>query len=209
MTKDCTVSKHPVIAEALTRMRDVNSDSATFRREAARLAGVLFAEATADITASEEVRETPLAPFVGSKITGPIAIVPILRAGLGMVEAALALLPDASVLHVGLARNEVTLEPETYYDKLPEAAEHRLAFVLDPMLATGGSAIAAIDMVKAAGIPDVRFVGIVGSPEGVGALKSAHPSVTIHLAALDECLNDVGYILPGLGDAGDRIFATN
>jgi uracil phosphoribosyltransferase len=126
-----------------------------------------------------------------------------------MVEAALALLPDASVLHIGLARNEETLEPETYYDKLPEAAEHRLAFVLDPMLATGGSVIAAIDLVKATGIPDVRFVGIVGSPEGVSAVQRAHPDVDIHLAALDERLNDVGYILPGLGDAGDRIFATD
>ncbi len=204
----CTVSQHPVVAEALTRMRDADTDAATFRRELGRLAAVLFAEATAGLTTDDDERMTPLEPFVGSRLRGPIALVPILRAGLGMVEAALALLPDASVLHVGLARDEQTLEPETYYDRLPESAEHRLAFVLDPMLATGGSAIAAIDLVKRAGIDDIRFVGIVGAPEGVAALSTAHPDVAIHLAALDERLNDVGYILPGLGDAGDRIFGT-
>ncbi len=204
----CTVSNHPIVAEALTRMRDEGSDTATFRRELARLATVLFAEATHGLNVSNREVRTPVAEAVGSALDGPIAIIPILRAGLGMVDAALALLPDASVLHVGLARNEETLEPETYYDRLPDAAEHRIAFILDPMLATGGSAIAAMDLVKTAGIEDIRFVGIVGAPDGVAALSAAHPDVSIHLGALDESLNDVGYIIPGLGDAGDRIFGT-
>jgi uracil phosphoribosyltransferase len=149
-----------------------------------------------------------LVPTTCREIGEKIGLVPVLRAGLGMAEAMLQALPECSVWHLGLYRDHVTLKPVTYYNKLPAKPDIDLALVLDPMLATGGSAIAAIDILKNAGTVKVKFVGIIGAPEGRDALRAAHPDVPIHLAALDERLNEIGYIVPGLGDAGDRQFGT-
>ena len=152
--------------------------------------------------------KTPLAKAHGSKLAEPIGLVPVLRAGIGMVEAALELMPDAQVWHIGLFRDERTLKPIEYYNKLPSEATVSVCLVLDPMLATGGSAVATIDILKKWGAKRVKYVGIIAAPEGVRALSSAHPDVPIHVAALDERLNEKGYIVPGLGDAGDRQFGT-
>ena len=152
--------------------------------------------------------QTPLARARGVKLAEPIGLVPVLRAGIGMVEAALELMPDAQVWHIGLFRDERTLRPIEYYNKLPSEATVAVCLVLDPMLATGGSAVATIDILKKWGAKRVKYVGIIAAPEGVKALSTAHPDVPIHVAALDERLNEKGYILPGLGDAGDRQFGT-
>ena len=165
-------------------------------------------EATRDLSTTPDERETPLSPFTGATLEPRIGIVPILRAGLGMSDVAHEMLPMARVLHVGLFRDEGTLEPVYYYDKLPTPPNVDLALVVDPMLATGGSAIAAISRLKETGIKDIRFIGLIAAPEGVDALRSAHPDVGIWLASVDDRLNEVGYILPGLGDAGDRIMDT-
>ncbi len=165
-------------------------------------------EATRDLSTTPDERETPLSPFTGATLGPRIGIVPILRAGLGMSDVAHEMLPMARVLHVGLFRDEETLEPVYYYDKLPTPPNVDLALVVDPMLATGGSAIAAISRLKETGIKDIRFIGLIAAPEGVDALRSAHPDVGIWLASVDDRLNEVGYILPGLGDAGDRIMDT-
>ncbi len=165
-------------------------------------------EATRDLSTTPDERETPLSPFTGATLGPRIGIVPILRAGLGMSDVAHEMLPMARVLHVGLFRDEETLEPVYYYDKLPTPPNVDLALVVDPMLATGGSAIAAISRLKETGIKDIRFIGLIAAPEGVDALRSAHPDVAIWLASVDDRLNEVGYILPGLGDAGDRIMDT-
>ncbi len=152
--------------------------------------------------------KTPLAPYSGSRLREKVGLVPVLRAGIGMVEAALALMPEAQVWHIGLFRDERTLRPIEYYNKLPTSATVQVCLVLDPMLATGGSASATVDILKKWGAKRVKYVGIIAAPEGVHALATAHPDVPIHVAALDERLNDKGYIVPGLGDAGDRQFGT-
>jgi len=168
----------------------------------------VFFEATRDVARRRVQVTTPLTTVTGEEIADKIGLVPVLRAGLGMAEAMLEALPEATVWHLGLYRDHATLKPVTYYNKLPAKPDMTLAMVLDPMLATGGSAIAAIDILKKANTPKVKFAGIIAAPEGVAALQAAHPDVEIFLAALDSHLNEMGYIVPGLGDAGDRQFGT-
>ncbi|HIO86047.1 MAG TPA: uracil phosphoribosyltransferase [Candidatus Poseidoniales archaeon] len=199
------VPEHSLIAHKLTRLRDVNSSSMLFRNLASEITQVLVAEATRDLLTVEDVRNTPLESFSGQSLAHRIGIVPILRAGLGMSDAAHKMLPMARVLHVGLYRDEETLEPVYYYDKLPTPPNIDLALVVDPMLATGGSAIAAVSRLKETGITDLRFLGLIAAPEGIAAFRAAHPDVKIWMAAIDEKLDGNGYIVPGLGDAGDRI----
>ena len=202
------VCEHPIVEHKLTRLRDEDSPPALFRHLTSEITQVLIVEATADLETIPEFRRTPLADFDGARLADRIGLVPILRAGLGMVEAAQNLIPTSRVLHIGLFRDEDTLEPVYYYDKLPEPPNVDLALVLDPMLATGGSAIAAISRLKETGIERIRFIGLIAAPEGVEAMEEAHPDVDIWLASLDDHLNEKGYIVPGLGDAGDRIMDT-
>lgn len=202
------VPKHALIAHKLTRLRDKNSSSPLFRQLAKEITQILISEATADLVTVDDCRETPLTVFTGESLEQKIAIVPILRAGLGMSDAAHEMLPMARILHIGMYRDEITLEPVYYYDKLPTPANVDLALVVDPMLATGGSAIAAISRLKETGIKEIRFLGLISSPEGISALREEHPDVKIWMAAIDEKLDENGYIIPGLGDAGDRIMDT-
>ena len=192
----------------MTRLRDEATGPKAFRELVAELTTLLLYEATADLpTIAQEVK-TPLAPYTGARLAEKVGFVPVLRAGIGMVQAALALIPEAQVWHIGLFRDERTLRPIEYYNKLPSSATVQVCLVLDPMLATGGSATATVDILKKWGAKRVKYVGLIAAPEGVRHLSDAHPDVPIHIAALDERLNDKGYILPGLGDAGDRQFGT-
>ena len=202
------VPEHALIAHKLTRLRDRETSSVLFRNLAREITQILMSEATRDLSTTKDERETPLTSFSGESIAPRIGIVPILRAGLGMSDTAHEMLPMARVLHVGLFRDEETLEPVYYYDKLPTPPNVDLALVVDPMLATGGSAIAAISRLKETGISDIRFIGLIAAPEGIAALRAAHADVKILMAAIDERLNEQGYIVPGLGDAGDRIMDT-
>tara|TARA_B110000116_G_scaffold272096_1_gene295183 strand:+ start:627 stop:1265 length:639 start_codon:yes stop_codon:yes gene_type:complete len=202
------VPEHALVAHKLTRLRDRETSSVLFRNLAREITQILMSEATRDLSTTTDERETPLTSFSGESIAPRIGIVPILRAGLGMSDTAHEMLPMARVLHVGLFRDEETLEPVYYYDKLPTPPNVDLALVVDPMLATGGSAIAAISRLKETGISDIRFIGLIAAPEGIAALRAAHPDVKIWMAAIDERLNEQGYIVPGLGDAGDRIMDT-
>ena len=202
------VSKHPLLREKITRLRDEKTEPRQFRALVGEIATLLLYEATADLMVQETEVKTPLAMARGAKLAEPIGLVPVLRAGIGMVEAALELMPDAQVWHIGLFRDERTLKPIEYYNKLPSSATVSVCLVLDPMLATGGSATATIDILKKWGAKRVKYVGIIAAPEGALALSTAHPDVPIHVAALDERLNERGYIVPGLGDAGDRQFGT-
>ena len=195
--------------EKVTRLRDERTPPPEFRRLVHEIGMLVLYEATADLgTTSADVR-TPLAPYRGVKLAETVGLVPVLRAGIGMVEAALQLIPEAQVWHIGLFRDERTLRPIEYYNKLPSAATAQVCLVLDPMLATGGSSVATIDILKKWGARRVKYVGLIAAPEGVKALSDAHPDVPIHIAALDERLNEKGYIVPGLGDAGDRQFGTS
>ena len=202
------VPEHALIAHKLTRLRDRETSSVLFRNLAREITQILMSEATRDLSTTKDERETPLTSFSGESIAPRIGIVPILRAGLGMSDTAHEMLPMARVLHVGLFRDEETLEPVYYYDKLPTPPNVDLALVVDPMLATGGSAIAAISRLKETGISDIRFIGLIAAPEGITALRAAHADVKIWMASIDERLNEQGYIVPGLGDAGDRIMDT-
>lgn len=202
------VSTHPLVQHTLARLRAADTRPPEFRALVAAVSRVLFFEATRDVQLRPVTVTTPLTATTCHEIAGKIGLVPVLRAGLGMADAMLEALPEAAVWHLGLYRDHATLKPVTYYNKLPAKPDVDLAVVLDPMLATGGSAIAAIDILKKAGTPRVKFAGIIAAPEGVSALQTAHPDVPVFLAALDSHLNDVGYILPGLGDAGDRQFGT-
>lgn len=202
------VSTHPLIQHKLVRLRAVGTPPREFRDLVAAISRSLAFEATADIRLKPVVVQTPLVNTTGYELAEKVGFVPVLRAGLGMAEAMLQALPEASVWHLGLYRDHETLKPVTYYNKLPAKPDLDVALVLDPMLATGGSAIAAIDILKAAETPRVKFVGLIGSPEGLKSLQAAHPDVPIFLAALDSHLNEKGYIVPGLGDAGDRQFGT-
>jgi len=192
----------------VTRLRDESTPPKIFRELVAEIATLLLYEATIDLpTEAREVR-TPLAPYKGERLKEKVGLIPVLRAGIGMVEAALELMPEAQVWHIGLFRDERTLRPISYYNKLPSSATVQVCLVLDPMLATGGSATETVDILKRWGAQRIKYVGIIAAPEGVRALSSAHPDVPIHVAALDERLNEKGYIVPGLGDAGDRQFGT-
>ncbi len=175
----------------------------------AEIATLLLYEATMDLPLAPQVVRTPLAEYHGHRLAERVGLVPVLRAGIGMVEAALALIPEAQVWHIGLFRDERTLRPIEYYNKLPSSATVQVCLVLDPMLATGGSAAATIDILKKWGAQRVKYVGIIAAPEGAAALAKAHPDVPIHVAAIDDHLNENGYIVPGLGDAGDRQFGTS
>jgi len=201
-------SPHPLVAHKLTLLRDKRTDPKTFRELIREIATLLTYEATADLPTRPKRVETPLAPMTGSEVSDIIGLVPILRAGLGMVEGVWNLLPGAQVWHIGLYRDERTLRPVEYYNKLPVAPTVTLCLVLDPMLATGGSAVATVDILKRWGVKRIKFIGIIGAPEGIERMQKHHPDVPIHLAAIDEGLNENGYILPGLGDAGDRQFGT-
>jgi len=208
LSQQLHVSTHPLVREKLTRLRDERTPPKQFRELVGEIATLLLYEATADLPLEDARVRTPLADAKGARLAEPIGLVPVLRAGIGMVEAALELMPDAQVWHIGLFRDERTLRPIEYYNKLPSSATVAVCLVLDPMLATGGSAVATIDILKKWGSKRTKYVGIIAAPEGVRALSSAHPDVPIHVGALDERLNEKGYIVPGLGDAGDRQFGT-
>jgi uracil phosphoribosyltransferase len=202
------VSPHPLVQHKLTLLRRTVTEPKKFRELVRELTQFLFYEATLDLPLNPIEIQTPLASMPGKEIGMQLGLVPILRAGLGMVDPILDLIPTAHVWHLGLYRDHATLEPVTYYNKLPPEAEVDMCLVLDPMLATGGSAIAAVDILKRWGAAKIKFLGLIAAPEGVRALSTAHPDVPIHLAAVDDHLNDKGYIVPGLGDAGDRQFGT-
>ncbi|NBW85495.1 MAG: uracil phosphoribosyltransferase [Planctomycetia bacterium] len=202
------VSPHPLVAHHVVALRDPATQPPAFRRVVRQLTRLLAVEATASLTTTEVQAVTPLGAARGRRIAERIAIVPILRAGLGMADGLLELIPDAEVWHIGLYRDEATLQPQEYYNKLPRSCAANLAVVVDPMLATGGSAVRTCEILRGAGIQRIVFVALIASPEGVACLQQAMPDVAIHVAALDEGLNDVGYIVPGLGDAGDRQFGT-
>jgi uracil phosphoribosyltransferase len=202
------VSKHPLVLHKLTVLRDVSTEHRAFRELVRELAMLLCYEATQDLPLTPRTVATPMGDAHGFKATETIGLVPILRAGLGMVEGILELLPSVQVWHIGLYRDEDTLRPVTYYNRLPEEPTVQLCLVLDPMLATGGTAVHAISTLKQWGVPRVKYVGLIAAPEGIANLSAAHPDVPIHVAAIDEKLNQVGFIVPGLGDAGDRQFGT-
>jgi uracil phosphoribosyltransferase len=199
---------HPLIADELTRLREPACDSAGFRQRMRRIASLMVPCVTEGLASHVVPCTTPLEITSGRLLSRGITLVPVLRAGLAFLDGFLDLIPQASVAHIGLARNETTLLPEPYYMKHPPALQERDIIVLDPMLATGGSAVEAVRRMKEAGAGSVRFACLVAAPEGVAAMESAHPEVPIFAAALDRCLNEKGYILPGLGDAGDRMFGT-
>jgi len=203
------VMNHPLILHKLSVIRDKNTSVKEFREIISEIASLMCYEATRDLPVEDVEIETPVAKAVVKKIAGKkLAIVPILRAGLGMVDGVVELIPNAKIGHIGLYRDPETLMPVEYYCKLPNDIEERDVFVLDPMLATGGSAEAAIAFIKQRGCRSIRLMNIIAAPEGVKKIQEVHPDVDIYTAALDECLNDHGYIVPGLGDAGDRIFGT-
>jgi uracil phosphoribosyltransferase len=201
-------SSHPLVAHKLTKLRDKQTDPKKFRELVREISALLAYEATADLSLQPRTVETPLAQTQGAELKEKIGLVPILRAGLGMVEGVWGLMPSAEVWHIGLYRDERTLKPVEYYNKLPVEPTVSVCLVLDPMLATGGSAVATIDILKRWGVKRIKFVGLIGAPEGIENLSSHHPEVPIHLATVDQRLNERGYILPGLGDAGDRQFGT-
>ncbi len=201
-------SPHPLVAHKLSRLRDKKTEPKKFRELVREIAGLLAYEATADLVTIPRQIETPLAALTGVELQEKIGLVPILRAGLGMVEGIWELMPQAEVWHIGLYRDEKTLKPVEYYNKLPIEPTVSVCLILDPMLATGGSAVATAGVLKRWGVKKIKFVGLIGAPEGIAAMQHAHPDIPIHLAAVDERLNERGYILPGLGDAGDRQFGT-
>jgi uracil phosphoribosyltransferase len=199
---------HPIAQHALLRLRSTATYPSQFRRLAARLAVLLAIDATRDLAVEPHTVETPLESATGFALENDIAVVPVLRAGLSMVDAVLTLLPEARVGHVGLQRDEETAVASRYYLKLPPISPRTTVLVVDPMLATGGSASMAIDLVKAAGAQDVRLLTIVAAPEGVAHVQTAYPTVPIYTTAVDRQLNAQKYILPGLGDFGDRLYGT-
>ena len=200
---------HPLIQHKISILRDKNTGTNEFRRLVEEIAMLMGYEALSDLPLKDVEVETPIQTCQTPGIAGKtLAVVPILRAGLGMVSGILALVPSAKVGHIGLYRDEETFEPHEYYCKLPDPIEERLIVVTDPMLATGGSAIAAIDFIKQHGGKNIKFMAVIAAPEGVKKLHEAHPDVQIYIGHIDEGLNEAAYICPGLGDAGDRIFGT-
>jgi len=201
-------SQHPLVKHKLTLLRDMNTEPKKFRELIRELAMLLCYEATADLALKPVTVQTPMGTAQGSELLDTVGLVPVLRAGLGMVDGIWEMMPSAEVWHIGLYRDERTLQPVSYYNKLPTSPTVEVCLVLDPMLATGGSASATVDLLKKWGARRIKFVGILAAPEGVATLQAAHPDVPIHLAHIDESLNEIGYIVPGLGDAGDRQFGT-
>jgi uracil phosphoribosyltransferase len=202
------VSAHPLVRHKLSLLRQTTTEPKKFRELVRELGTLLAYEATADLALAPVSIETPLTAMAADRLAERVGLVPILRAGLGMVEGVWEVLPMAEVWHIGLYRDEQTLRPVEYYNKLPVQPTVDVCLVLDPMLATGGSAVATVDVLKRWGARRVKFVGIIAAPEGVNRLAEAHPDVPIHVAAVDSHLNEHGYIVPGLGDAGDRQFGT-
>ena len=203
------VMDHPLIAHKIGIIRRKETGTREFRDMVSEIGALITYEATKDLKLQDVEIETPICKTTVKELAGKkLAVIPILRAGLGMVEGVLTMIPSAKVGHIGLYRNEETLEPVEYYCKIPKDCSERDVFVVDPMLATGGSAIAAIQMLKNRGVKNIRFLCVTAAPEGVKKLQEAHPDVDIYIGALDEHLNENGYIVPGLGDAGDRIFGT-
>jgi uracil phosphoribosyltransferase len=202
------ISTHPLVQHKLALLRDEQTGPKKFRELIREIAILLVYEATADLATEAVTVRTPLGPAEGRRLAETVGLVPILRAGLGMVEGAWQMLPGAEVWHIGLSRDERTLQPVEYYSRLPVSPTVEVCLVLDPMLATGGSAVATVDILKRWGARRIKFIGVVGARPGLERLTSAHPDVPVYLATLDEQLNDVGFIVPGLGDAGDRMFGT-
>ncbi|MCH1510959.1 MAG: uracil phosphoribosyltransferase [Akkermansiaceae bacterium] len=202
------LSDHPLVADRLAKLRDNSCPSHEFRQHVSDIAKLLVLPATAGLATEPTKIETPLQEMTGQKLSRPVVLVPILRAGLGLSDAFHQMIPEASVAHYGIARNEETLEPEIYLEKFPRRMDQAEVIILDPMLATGGSAVAALDGLKERGARHLHFVCLVASPEGLARLKHDHPEVIITCATIDDGLNEQGYIVPGLGDAGDRTFGT-
>ncbi|MBP3869883.1 MAG: uracil phosphoribosyltransferase [Faecalicoccus sp.] len=200
---------HPLISQKITNMRKKETQSPDFRRLVNEVGSLMAFEVFKDVPLSEVDIETPLAPTTGYRFAKDIVVVPILRAGLGLVEGITNILPEAKIAHIGMYRDETTLEPHTYLERYPKNIADAFVVIVDPMLATGGSAASAIEMVKNQGVNNIRLMCLVGAPEGVAKIEKEYPDVDIYLGVLDKCLNEVGYILPGLGDAGDRIFGTD
>ncbi|RUL89698.1 uracil phosphoribosyltransferase [Tautonia sociabilis] len=201
-------STHPLVKQKLAMLRAADTPPSVFRQLVRSLATILGVEATASLPTRPTVVRTPLGDAPGVELDGPVAIVPILRAGLGMADGLLDLIPEAQVWHIGLFRDEATLKPTEYYNKLPSRCQARCALVVDPMLATGGSAVRACEILRNSGVPSLTFVCLIAAPEGIARLSGAMPDVPIVAGAIDERLTDIGFIYPGLGDAGDRQFAT-
>lgn len=193
----------------MTMLRDKTTNSRDFRILASEITMLIAYEALKGVELIDHVVETPMAPFTGKKLKNDIVFVPILRAGVGMLEGVLNMLPEAHVAFVGIYRDPRTKQPVTYYEKFPEGLDHPVAFIIDPMLATGGSIVAAIELIKSHGIGDIKVLSIIAAPEGLRYVENSHPDVDIYVGALDEYLDDHKYIIPGLGDAGDRLFATS
>lgn len=203
------IMDHPLIQHKVSRLRCIDTGSKEFRELVREISQLMCFEATRDLPLEDYELETPIGKATGKRIAGKnLSIVPILRAGLGMVDGMLDLVPTAKVGHTGLYRDPETLQPVEYYCKLPQDIQERDLFVLDPMLATGGSAVAAVQFIKDKGAKNINFLCLIAAPEGLKCLQEAHPDVNIYVACLDEKLNDHGYIVPGLGDAGDRLFGT-
>ncbi len=202
------ISHHPLIEHKLSILRNKNTEPKKFRELIREISMLLAYESTADLGLQALEVQTPMGSAMCHELTETIGLVPVLRAGLGMVEGIWEMMPGAEVWHIGLFRDERTLRPVQYYNKLPVAPTVQVCLILDPMLATGGTAVATVDILKKWGAQRIKYVGIIGAPEGVARLQAAHPDVPIYLAALDERLNEIGYIVPGLGDAGDRQFGT-
>ncbi|MCX7839212.1 MAG: uracil phosphoribosyltransferase [Anaerolineae bacterium] len=202
------VSNHPLVLHKLTLLRDVNTEPKKFRELIREISMLLAYEATADLALEEKSVTTPLAQTKGYALKDVIGLIPVLRAGLGMVEGFWEMMPAAEVWHIGLYRDHKTFEPIRYYSKLPVAPTVQVCVILDPMLATGGTAVEAVNMLKKWGAQKIKYVGLIGAPEGIKRLQDAHPDVDIYLAAVDDHLDEHAYIVPGLGDAGDRQFGT-
>ena len=201
-------SKHPLVQHKLSRLRDIKTEPKKFRELVREIAALLAYEATADLATTPRELQTPLAKMTGQELQEKIGLIPILRAGLGMVEGIWELMPVAEVWHIGLYRDEHTLRPVEYYNKLPTEPTVSVCLILDPMLATGGSATATAEVLKKWGVKKIKFVGLIAAPEGIKAMQEQHPDIDIHIAAIDDHLNERAYIVPGLGDAGDRQFGT-
>jgi uracil phosphoribosyltransferase len=202
------VSQHPLVKHKLTKLRDKNTDPKKFREIIREISALLTYEATKDLFLKSKKVNTPITVTTGYELQDKIGLVPILRAGLGMVEGVWGLMPSAEVWHIGLYRDEATLQPVEYYNKLPIAPTVTVCLILDPMLATGGSAVATVDILKKWGVEKIKFVGIIAAPEGIKNMQNHHPNIPIYIATIDDHLNENGYIVPGLGDAGDRQFGT-
>lgn len=202
------VLKHPLIDHKMMKIRDKRTGTKEFREAVSEVGGLITYEITRDFTTVPKIIETPICETTVYQLEKQVVIIPILRAGLGMVDGIHNIIPTAKIGHIGLYRDEETLQPQVYYSKFPKDIGDCAVLVVDPMLASGGSASKAIDILKSKGATDIRYIGLVGCPEGVERLRKDHPDVDIYLAALDSHLNEVGYIVPGLGDCGDRLFGT-